>query len=146
MIWVDFKLVNFLLGQQSGFTKYPCFIYACDSRDRPQHYVKKEWSTREQLVPGARNVINEPLVDQGKILIPPKNTKLGLMKQFTKALDRDGRCFNYLCRAFPRLTIGKHQVGKPCHTHQQYARSLPKTRVFHEYKDAFPVLTHRAVS
>ena len=33
--------------------------------------------------------------------------KLGLMKQFTRALDKDGRCFNYLCRAFPQLTIEK---------------------------------------
>ncbi|QQP41724.1 Uncharacterized protein FKW44_016184, partial [Caligus rogercresseyi] len=32
---------------------------------------------------------------------------LGLMKQFTRALDKDGRCFNYLYRAFPRLTSEK---------------------------------------
>ena len=66
---------------------------------------------REQLVPGARNIINEPLVDREKILIPPLHMKLGLMKQFTRALDKDGRCFNYLCRAFPRLTIEKLKAG-----------------------------------
>ena len=58
-------------------------------------------------MPGARNIINEPLVDGEKILILSLHMKLGLMKQFTRALDRDGRCFNYLCRAFPRLTIEK---------------------------------------
>ena len=76
-----------------------------DSRDRAKHYVKKEWPAREQLAPGARNIINEPLVDREKILIPPLHMKLGFMKQFTRALNKDGRCFNYLCRAFPRLTI-----------------------------------------
>ncbi|QQP41298.1 Uncharacterized protein FKW44_006868 [Caligus rogercresseyi] len=33
------------------------------------------------------------------------------MKQFTRALDKDGRCFNYLCRAFPRLTSDKVKAG-----------------------------------
>ena len=33
-ICVDFKMVNFLLGQQSGYTKYPCFICLWDSRDK----------------------------------------------------------------------------------------------------------------
>lgn len=111
IICVDFKMVNFLLGQQSGFTKYPCFICMWDSRDRAHHYVKKEWPAREQLVPGARNIINEPLVDREKILIPPLHMKLGLMKQFTRALDKDGKCFNYLCKAFPRLTIEKLKAG-----------------------------------
>ena len=104
-------MVNFLLGQQSGYTKYPCFICKWDSRDRAQHYVKKEWPAREQLVPGASNIINEPLVDREKILFPPLHIKLGLMKQFTRALDKDGRCFNYLWRAFPGVTIEKLKAG-----------------------------------
>ena len=33
-ICVDLEMVNFLLGQQSGFTKYPCFLCMWDSRDR----------------------------------------------------------------------------------------------------------------
>ena len=32
-ICVDLKMVNLLLGQQSSFTKYPCFLYMWDSRD-----------------------------------------------------------------------------------------------------------------
>ncbi|CAH0552824.1 unnamed protein product [Brassicogethes aeneus] len=32
IICVDLKMVNFLLGQQSGYTKYPCFICLWDSR------------------------------------------------------------------------------------------------------------------
>jgi len=33
--------------------------------------------------------------------------KLGLMKQFTRALNKGGRYFNYLYQAFPQLTIEK---------------------------------------
>ena len=35
---------------------------------------------------------------------------------------------------------------EPRQTHQQHDRGLPKTRVFDEYKDALPVLTHGEVS
>ena len=101
-------MVNFSLGQQSGFTKYPCFLCMGDSRNRAQHYTKKDWPVREELVPcRARNVINNPLVDREKIVFPPLHIKLGLIKQFTKALDKDGGCFTYLCHAFPGLTIEK---------------------------------------
>ena len=64
------------------------------SRDTAQHYTKKDWLEREELVPcRARNVINNPLVDRDKILFPPLYIKLGLIKQFTIALDKDGACF-----------------------------------------------------
>ena len=42
-ICVDFKIVNFLLGQQGWYTKYPCFLYYWDSRASTQHWVKKDW-------------------------------------------------------------------------------------------------------
>eukprot|EP00795_Rhopilema_esculentum_P009945 gene9945-18558_t len=105
-------MVYILLGQQSGFTKYPCFLCMWDIRDRAQHYIKREWPVREELVPcRARNIINEPLVNRNRILFPPLHIKLGLIKQFTKALDKDGSCFQYLCQAFPGLTIEKLKAG-----------------------------------
>ena len=83
-----------------------------DSRDRAQHYTKKYWPLPEELVPGKeRNVINDPLVDRDRILFPPLHIKLGLIKQFNKALDRDGDCFTYLCQAFPGLTMEKLKAG-----------------------------------
>ncbi|KAK5650493.1 hypothetical protein RI129_001522 [Pyrocoelia pectoralis] len=111
-ICVDLKMVNFLLGQQSGFTKYPCFLCMWDSRDRTHHYIQKDWPERKELVPcRAKNVINNPLVNRDKILFPPLHIKLGLIKQFTKALDKAGGCFVYLCQAFPGLTIEKLKAG-----------------------------------
>ena len=111
-ICVDLKMVKILLGQQSGYTKYPCFLCMWDSRDRAQHYTKKDVPLWEELVPcKERNVINNPLVDRGRILLPPLHIKLGLIKQFTKALDKDGDCFTYLYQAFPGLTMEKLKAG-----------------------------------
>ena len=105
-------MANFLLGQQSGYTKYPCFICLWDSRARDDCWVKKEWPPRDSMRVGEANVINEPLVAKEKIIIPPPlHIKLGLMKQFVKALPVTGDCFNYICRAFPALTIQKLKAG-----------------------------------
>ena len=46
-----------------------------------------------------------------KILFPPLRIKLGLIKQFTNALDKDGDCFAYLYQDFPGFTIEKLKAG-----------------------------------
>ena len=75
-----------------------------------QHYTKKDWPLREELVPcKERNVIYGPLVD--RILFPPLQIKLGLIKQFPKALEKDGDRFTYLCQTFPGLTLEKLKAG-----------------------------------
>ena len=108
---VDLKMVCFLLGQQSGFTKYPCFLCLWDSRARSQHWEKKEWPIRGQMDVGEKNIINEPLVDRNKIIFSPLHIKLGLMKQFVKALNKEGNCFEYFCRTFPGLSNEKLKAG-----------------------------------
>ena len=90
----------------------PCFLCIWDSRDCAQYYTKKNWPLREELVPcKERNIINYHLIDRDRILFPPLHIKLSLIKQFTKALDKDGDCFTYLCQAFPRLTMEKLKAG-----------------------------------
>lgn len=54
MICVDLKMVNFLLGQQSGYTKYPCFICLWDSRASHEHWIRKEWPLRKDMVVGEK--------------------------------------------------------------------------------------------
>ena len=74
--------------------------------------MKKDWPFREELVPcEERNVINDLLVDKDRILFPPLHIKLSLIKQFTKALDKDGDCFTYFCQAFAGLTMDKLKAG-----------------------------------
>ena len=111
LICVDLKIVNFLLGQQGGHTKYPCFLCHCDNRANEEHWAKKEWSPRNTTKPGEKNIVNDPLVDRKNIILPPLHIKLGLMKQFVKALNRSGDCFGYTCSTFPDLSYEKKKVG-----------------------------------
>ena len=105
-------MVNFLLGQQSWFTKYLCFLCMWDSMDRVQHYTKKDWPLREELGPcRAMTTINSPRVDGDRILFPQLHIKFGFFTQFTKALDNDGSCFAYWCHTFPGLIIEKWKAS-----------------------------------
>eukprot|EP00795_Rhopilema_esculentum_P006047 gene6047-11422_t len=75
-------------------------------------YKEREKHVREELVPcRTRNITNEPLVNRDRALFPPLHIKLGLTKQFTKALDKDSDCFRYLCQASPGLKIEKLKAG-----------------------------------
>lgn len=50
-------------------------------------------------------------MDPNNILLPPLHIKLGLMKQFVKALSKEGECFTYLCGQFPGLSEAKLKEG-----------------------------------
>jgi len=82
-------VIALLLGQQQGFTKYRCFICEWDSRARSLHYSRKYWPARKSLDPGIMNVENQPLVEPSKILLPSMHLKLGLMKNFVKAMNQE---------------------------------------------------------
>ena len=47
------------------------------------------------------------LIDPAKVFLPPLHIKLGLMKQFVKALNKDGKCFKYICEKFVHLSDEK---------------------------------------
>lgn len=107
----DFKMVSFLMGLQGGFTKFPCYLCLFDSRDIKAHYIKQDWPQRTEFSIGRNNVKWEPLVDPEKVLMPPLHIKLGLMKQFVKALDKEKAAFKYLQSFFPRLSEAKVTAG-----------------------------------
>jgi len=110
-ICADLKVVALLTGLQLGYTKYCCFLCEWDSRNKDAHYNVKDWPSRQQYLPGQKNVNNIPLVDSSKILLPPLHIKLGLMKNFVKALDKTEPAFKYLCDKFPQLSIAKVSEG-----------------------------------
>jgi hypothetical protein len=60
---------------------------------------------------GGQNVINEPWVARNKIILPPLHIKLGLMKQFVKALNKDGLCIECIAHKLPGLTMEKLKAG-----------------------------------
>ena len=105
-------MVNFLLGQQGGHTKYLCFLGYWDSRANEEHWVRKEWPPKNTIKPGEKNIVNNPLVDRKNIILPPLHIKLGLMKQFVKALDRSDKV-GY-CNLIDLVNLLKQTMLKIC--------------------------------
>ena len=73
--------------------------------------LQTQWLNRNALNRGSHNVIPEPLIERSKILLPPLHIKLGLIKKFTKALDKQGQCFMYLRKQFEKLSDAKIKEG-----------------------------------
>ena len=103
LICADLKVVAILSGLQAGYTKYMCYLCKWDSRARDKHYDTKEWPERTSSEIGQHNIINVPLVSKKNILLPPLHIKLGLMKQFVKALNPTSSSFMYLKTKFSKL-------------------------------------------
>jgi len=101
-ICCDLKVIALLFGLQQGFTKYCCFVCDWDSRAQPLHYSRKDWPARKSLELGIMNVENQTLVESSKILLPSMHLKLGLMKNFLKAMNQEEAAFAYLRVMFPR--------------------------------------------
>ncbi|MGH0118403.1 UNVERIFIED_CONTAM: hypothetical protein FKN15_023339 [Acipenser sinensis] len=97
-------MVAFLMGLQGGFTKFPCYLCLWDSWDTKAHYHRRDWPQRTEFFVGRNNVKWEPLVDPRNVLMPPLHIKLGLMKQFVRALDKESAAFKYLQDFFPKLS------------------------------------------
>ena len=107
----DFKMLGFFLGLQGGYIKYSCFLCLWNSRADGEHYEKIHWLTWKELTPGMYNVIREPLISREKVLLPPLHIKLGLVKQFVKALDFEGEVFQEIRSMFPGLSEAKIKGG-----------------------------------
>ena len=82
-----------------------------DIRADDQHYIRQEWPLRQGLEPGLHNAKSPPLDEPNKILLPPLHIKLGLMKNFVKAMDRKGKGFAFLQQKFPRVSLEKLKAG-----------------------------------
>ena len=50
-------------------------------------------------------------MDMNKVLLPPLHIKLGLMKNFVKALHKNGAAFQHLFTVFPGLSAAKLEEG-----------------------------------
>ena len=107
----DLKVIGLLMGMQSGYTKFCCFLCDWDSRARDSHYIVKDWPHRTEYTPGQKSINHVPLVNPQKIFLPPLHIKLGLMKNFVKAMDRTGDGFKYLQAKFPRISEAKIKEG-----------------------------------
>ena len=110
-ICADLKVIALLLGLQLGYTKFPCFLCEWDSTDKAHHYVKRTWPPRKILEPGHKNVKHHSLVESSRILL----------KNFVKAMDRNGTAFLYLRQKFPFLVMPRYErVFSPVQTFAQF--------------------------
>ena len=57
------------------------------------------------------NVDNQPLVKLSNILLPSMRLKLGLTKNYVKAINQEEADFTYLREMFPRLSEAKLKEG-----------------------------------
>jgi len=110
-VCVDLKMVCILLGQQHGYTKHPCFHCLWDSRSKDRHWNTRDWPSRTQLDIGEHNIVRPALLERNKIIFPPLHIKLGLMKQFVRALNKEGDCFKYISQSFPGISSEKLKAG-----------------------------------
>ena len=108
---VSFRFVSQILGIQGGYTKYPCFLCLWDSRADDKHYTQNEWLSRKTLQPDSHNVVADPLVKPHQILLPSLHIKLGLMKNFVKAINKKSPAFAFIKQTFPQVTDAKLNAG-----------------------------------
>jgi hypothetical protein len=107
----DMKVISLVMGLQLGYTKHCCFLCLWNSRDKESHYVVQHWPPRVDYTPGCLNVQHNPLVDPKKVFLPPLHIKLGLAKNFIKALDTESKAFKYLSTVFPKVSEAKLREG-----------------------------------
>ena len=110
-ICADLKVIGLLLGLQLGYTKYMYFLCLWDSRADKHHYSTTEWPSRTTFNPGKFDVQHIPIVEPSKVFLPPLHIKLGLFKNFVKAMDIEGEEFKYICKKFPYKSEAKLKQG-----------------------------------
>lgn len=108
----DLKMVAILTGIKQGFSKYQCFLCLWEGRDKKLHYTDHQWPRRVDFRLGKHCVDHDPLVPSDKIILPPLHIKLGLIKNFVRALNQEGEAFEYLKTIFKNLSSAKIKAGK----------------------------------
>jgi hypothetical protein len=84
--------------------------------------IMRQWKylARKSMEPGHKNVKHHSLVESSRILLPPLQTKLALMKDFLKAMDSNGTAFLY----------GTCDKNSPCLVMPRYERVFSLVQTF----------------
>ena len=100
-VCADFKIIGILMGLQGGYVRHGCFLCQWNSRDINQFAVTS-WPLRTSYVVGYQNVQHEALISLDKICLPLLHVKLGIFKNFLKALDKESQSVKHLHDLFPK--------------------------------------------
>lgn len=111
VICCDLKIVAIITGLKKGFSKHQCFLCLWEGRSRDLHYTDHKWPARVIYKLGHDSIDHMPLVPSSKIIIPPLHIKLGLIRNFVRALDSEGTAMKYLRTIFPKLSNAKIDAG-----------------------------------
>lgn len=112
-ICCDLKVVGLLTGLKKGFATNQCFLCLWVGRDKCHHYTNHQWPPRITFQIGKNSIEHLPLVQGTDVILPPLHIKLGLVRNFVRAVDREGQAFAYLrAELFPKLTDAKIDNGK----------------------------------
>lgn len=112
MICCDLKVVSLLTGVKKGFSRHQCFLCVWEGRRKDLHYTNFEWEPRTDAQLGQFSIDNVPLVESSKVILPPLHIKLGLIRNFIRALDTDSAAFKHIKTIFPKLSEAKIGAGK----------------------------------
>ena len=77
----------------------------------PRITSRKTGGSRSTFVPGEHSLKENHLVNMNKVLLPHFHIKLGLMKNFVKALHKNGAAFQHLSTVFPGFSAAKLKEG-----------------------------------
>lgn len=112
VICCDLKIVAIITGLKKGFSKHQCFLCLWEGRCRELHYTDHKWPPRITLQIGRDSIDHMPLVPSSKIILPPLHIKLGLIRNFVRALESEGLAMKFLKTMFPKLSDSKIDAGK----------------------------------
>lgn len=109
----DLKVVGLLIGLKKGYPTNQCFMCLWEGRDNASNYCGMKCAPRITYQIGKQSIDHMPLVDPQKVILPPLHLKLGLVRNFTVAMDRDSEGFKYLLKFFKgELSPRKIENGK----------------------------------
>ncbi|UYV66246.1 hypothetical protein LAZ67_4000972 [Cordylochernes scorpioides] len=81
-------------------------IFSDDDSDR-----REQQADDTNFEAGHKNIVNPPLIDSENIYLPPLHIKLGIMKNFVKAMDRNANGFAYLKQKCSSIFDAKIKEG-----------------------------------
>lgn len=111
-ICCDLKVVALLTGVKKGFSKHQCFICLWEGRQKDLHYTNHAWPPRVNFQVGQNSIDHLPLVEGAAVILPPLHIKLGLVRNFVRALKTNDAAFTYLkAELFPKLSDAKIENG-----------------------------------
>lgn len=112
LICADLKVVGILMGLKSGYAKHQCFLCVWEGRKNNFHYDRTHhWAPRRSYRIGRDSLIEKPLVDAAKIILPPLHIKMGVVRNFTRALHRDGLGYQILLDVMKDLGVSAAKVA-----------------------------------